>query len=537
MTRILLVAAENGAIPGAKVGGMGDVIRDLPPALAEAGSDAQVVMPGYGCLARKTGAQWQQSLSVPFGGKSETVELSVLTDEQEMKTWLLDHPLFYQGGEGVIYSQDDPYRPFAGDAHKFALFCAAVAQGMICGAIDWPDVLHLHDWHAALVALLRQYDPLYQQLKELPCVYTIHNLSLQGIRPLQHDSSALAAWFPELFHLMTSDQLASVADPRYGNCMNPMRVGIVLSDRVHLVSPSYAEEVMHSSLPNQGFFGGEGLEYDLRVKAREGNLVGILNGCVYQDKSSVSGEFSELLEAAENAVLGWMGTQASVATVHQIALTRIQQLWRKLVCNQAPDIVLTSIGRLTDQKVLILRQRQRQPDGRILLESMLCRLKQERPRAVMIVLGSGDPEISREFREVAGRQDNLLFLNGYNEELSSRIYAQGDLFLMPSSFEPCGISQMLAMRAGQLCLVHGIGGLKDTVEEGKTGFVFSGENLAEQGVSLERVLERALSSFGTELWQRMRQNAYKQRFEWSTVVERYLSELYQIPQSVQVLHC
>src|SRR6056300_946863 len=134
-------------------------------------------------------------------------------------------------------------------------------------------------------------------------------------------------------------------------------------------------------------------------------------------------------------------------------------------------MLFTSVGRLTDQKVLLLRQTMH--NGKSLLDNLLLQIK---GRARLVLLGSGDPLLEQFLLEVAGRHSNFIFLRGFSIGLSECLYRAGDLFLMPSSFEPCGISQMLAMRAGQPCLVHAVGGLLDTVTDGSDGFVFSGDN-------------------------------------------------------------
>ncbi len=136
-------------------------------------------------------------------------------------------------------------------------------------------MIHLHDWHAALLLVLRRYHPAYQRLQQIHCAYTIHNLALQGIRPLLGHASSLAAWYPGLAY-----ESAVLADPRWSNCINLMAVGIRLADAVHAVSPSYAEEILRpSAVTAHGYYVGEGLEIDLRKTQAEGRVFGILDGC------------------------------------------------------------------------------------------------------------------------------------------------------------------------------------------------------------------------------------------------------------------
>ncbi|MGW7678170.1 glycogen synthase [Shewanella sp. S23-S33] len=533
--RILMVAAENGALAGAKVGGMADVIRDLPAALAGVDLCADVIMPSYGFLtAVANQPQDLGELTVAFGGRLERVHVFAMPHSHvpEAMIYLLEHAL-WQSVPGQIYSQGSAERPFADDATKFAFLCASVATALVTGRVPMPTVLHLHDWHAGCLAMLRAFVPEFSALKEIECVFSIHNLALQGIRPLSQDSSSFAAWFPELFATLTQGQKQLITDPRYPYCVNPMRMGIVLSDKVHLVSPSYVKEVLQPSKPEAGFFGGEGLEQDLQAKANDGKVVGILNGCVYSSVSDLPAkppariqvpEFKQLLSAVEAALVQWQGHQTQVSGVDMIAFARTQAHWRQAMAEQVPSLLLTSVGRLTDQKVLLLRHQL--PSGLSVLETLLKALKQTKPTALLILLGSGDASIAKSFQALGAKYDNLLFLQGYNEALSEALYQHGDLFLMPSSFEPCGISQMLAMRAGQPCLVHSVGGLKDTVEDGVNGFAFNGNSLNEQAEAFLQRLMQAIACFEGKTWSQVRAAAMAQRFDWHSIAEQYRQQLY-----------
>lgn len=516
-THILMLAAENDALPGGKVGGIGDVIRDLPPALAARGCTVTVMTPAYGRFAELPGAERLATLEVGFGGSASHVELyqvPVVGSPPQIRHWVLDHPLFEVCGEGRIYCDDPPTRPFARDATKFALFCAAAAELILQARIERPDVIHLHDWHAALLLLLRRYHPAYRTLRAVRCVFTIHNLALQGVRPLGGDPSSLNAWFPGL-HV----EHAVVADPRWPECINPMAVGIRLSDAVHAVSPSYAEEILRpSAVEARGYYGGEGLEGDLTDARAAGRLYGILNGCDYPETVATAPDWPELGRLLRRQLLNWAGNEPNLHPAHFVALERLAH-WP----TRRPDTVLTSIGRLTEQKCRLLRQPDRH--GRPALEGVLERLGEN---GLYILLGSGDPEYERFFTATAGRHANLLFLRGYSDAVSRALYASGDLFLMPSSFEPCGIGQMLAMRAGQPCLVHQVGGLRDTVQHEVDGFGFDGTNLTEQAEHLVAALDRALTLRRTDpsRWQAIKHAATDARFLWNDSVEQYLEHLY-----------
>ncbi|WP_372761937.1 glycosyltransferase, partial [Pseudoalteromonas sp.] len=185
--------------------------------------------------------------------------------------------------------------------------------------------------------------------------------------------------------------------------------------------------------------------------------------------------------------------------------------------------LVTSVGRLTEQKVLLLCQQQ----GTELTIDVVCRIiKAFDGRFIM--LGSGDSRLERIFVQAMARHDNFLFLQGYAQALGDAMYQLGDLFLMPSSFEPCGISQMLAMRAGQPCLVHHVGGLKDTVEHQVNGFSFAGDTLHAQASALTNCLRDTLilKQQQPREWQTIKTQASNARFTWSQVVTDYINYLY-----------
>jgi starch synthase len=519
---IVMAAAENGAIEGGKVGGIGDVVRDIPLALADAGHTVQVVCPAYGLFCKRPAATLKDELSVTFAGKSEVVQVFSYTSvHTKVKYWVLEHPIFALGGIGAIYCNDPDNRPFATDAIKFALFSAAVAEAVIQNVFSTVDVLHLHDWHAALIAVLAKYNPRYDALNSSRIVYTIHNLALQGVRPFKDDESSLAGWFPELDY-----SPIDIADPRADNCINPMRAGINLSDRVHAVSPSYAKEILVPSCVEKGYFGGEGLEQDLQKAALEERLHGILNGCEYPDtkaktkiRAKTKGSRAQMIQGFESQLIEWLGNKPVADSALIIALHRLTQFQARPELENA--MLVTSVGRLTQQKVSLLKQIL--PSGKSALQELLTTLGEN---GLFIVLGSGDSDNQQFLTKTASRNSNFLYLQGFSEQIADALYESGDLFLMPSSFEPCGISQMVAMRAGQPCLVHSIGGLSDTVIDNKNGFSFNGNSMQEQAENMVQRFTEVLKIRKLKKWKTIGQQAAKERFLWSNAAKQYTSLLY-----------
>ena len=510
---VLMVAAENDALPNAKVGGVADVLRDCPRALVEQGLTVDVVIPDYG-FSHVERVELG-CVDVLFSGAIHQVQVwQVYVDNHQTRQLILSHPLFSQHN-GAVYCNDEDDRPFATDATKFALFNACVCEALLQGVITRPDVLHLHDWHSACVAVLLKFDDRFASLSTLRTIFTVHNIALQGIRPFKGDDSSLEAWFPALSY---NGEL--LCDPRYPHCFNPMRSAINLVDKIHLVSPSYAQEVMNASNPEKGYFGGEGLEHDLQNAKVANKVVGILNGCEYPTyKEPLNSTLSELYSQIETALFSWMCKHANLQSSYYIAHQRLQQF----IKNPVSGPLVTSVGRLTDQKALLLRQPYK---NKLVLDQLCQQLNVRQGR--MIIIGSGDPILESTITAAMARNSNLLFLKGYGNDVGDLLYEIGDLFLMPSSFEPCGISQMLAMRAGQPCLVNQVGGLIDTVKDRKNGFSFCGNSLKEQSEALISCFENALllREQQSTLWNEIVSNAKATRFSWSQVAKDYISKLY-----------
>ena len=520
---ILMVAAENGALAGGKVGGLADVIGEVPTALVRKGSSVSVVTPSYGFLHRRNASSGVGMLSFGFYGADHHATLHAVQPAsgpgEGVRHYVIDHPIFAPRSEDAqsngIYCIDSAEAPFATDATRFAFFGAAVAEGLKQRAFGAVDVLHLHDWHAAFLMMLRRYSSAYRVLGGMRCVFSIHNLALQGIRPFEGSSSSLAAWYPHL-----APPRHEISDPRWPNCVNPMAVGIRLADAVHTVSPSYAKEILRPSDPPR-FFGGEGLESDLKAARAQGRLFGILNGCSYPSERRPGAlSFKDLCSLLKETVLSWAGRTPALASAHFVAHSRLAD------CGALPDrpvTVLTAVTRVVEQKLYLLKA-----SGSKGPQALHALLEALGPRGLFILLGTGDAAYEQFLLETGARFRNFIFLNGYSDQAARALYANGDLFIMPSSFEPCGISQMLAMRDGQPCVVHRAGGLKDTVTHGVNGFCFEGGTVAEQVDNFVSVCLQAmeLQQAQAERWQGIRRNAAAARFSWDDSAAAYLAQLY-----------
>lgn len=525
--QVLFVAAENDALPGAKVGGIGDVLRDLPAALARDGVDVSVVLPSYGVLHQRSAASHIDTVAVRFGHGEHAVDVYALdavygSELAHARQFVLHCDDFAPCGLGQVYCDDPDNAPFATDATKYALFGAAVAEVLSAGHFGRADILHLHDWHAAFVSVLITADERYRDWRDRQRVFSIHNLALQGVRPFDGHPSSLAAWYPWL-----PEQPSALADPRWRDCFNPMAAGIRLAHRVHTVSPTYAEEVQQENDVGRGFHGGEGLHHDLARAAEQGRLFGILNGIDYPDGASSRADQNVDLDASWAAWMSTIATELELAIASDDTVRSVDWLAHRRACEwrelPRPPHTLTSIGRLVEQKAAILLATL--DDGRSALEHLL---HEHQDHLRLILIGSGDKTLEAQCRQIAARCPNLLFINRYAAKLANLAYHEGDLFLMPSSFEPCGISQMMAMRAGQPCLVHAVGGLVDTVRDGDSGFHFRGDSIVAQAQSmLQRVRDIIqLRNTSPSAWAAVGATAQSQRFDWAVASERYRSELY-----------
>ena len=523
---ILMVAAENDGIARCKVGGIGDVIRDIPAALADQGCRTSIVTPSYGFLHELDGSTRVAVINFSFAGHLSQASLYRVRPRTAAAGrsvhYVIDHPAFlhYNAEKELydIYSNDPAGRPFATDATKFACFCAAVAAAVKENLFGSLDVLHLHDWHAAFLLLLRKYDPSCAALKTLRTVYTIHNLALQGVRPLSGDRSSLESWYPDIS--FGAEIPGELRDPRWIDCINPMAIGIRLADTVHTVSPTYAHEILEPSRPPQ-FFGGEGLDGDLQRAMAEGRMHGILNGCEYPDIRPVRRSVSELIHLMKTENARWAARRSDLSFADFVAFQRLEKLE---AARSKSTFIATSISRVVDQKMLLLKAPG--SDGVSGLEKIL---KAIGPKGLYILLGTGDRETEGFLTETAALHSNFIFLNSYSNKTAEALYASGDLFLMPSSFEPCGIGQMLAMRDGQPCLVHRTGGLRDTVWPGVNGFGFEGATLQKQVDAMDAALKEALQLRATEpeKWQTVCNAAAAARFLWADSAKQYIEKLYQ----------
>ena len=470
--RVLHAAAE--LFPWVKTGGLGDVVAALPPALAEIGIDVRLVLPGFTALLDALPLTEITRVRTPFAIERVRIALAELPDSS-VRAYLVDHPAFYDR-PGSPYA-DPQGRDWPDNHRRFALLgwaAAALAQGIDPG---WrPDTLHAHDWHAGLA-------PAYLRATGIaaPSVFTVHNLAYQGF--------FAAAVFGDL--ALPPDFFSIDGVEFYGG-VSFLKSGLFYADRLTTVSPTYAREIQTPAF-------GQGLDGLLRSRA--GVLSGILNGV---DPAIWSPENDALLPLQYGPDEAAAGKAAAKAA-----------LQRRLGLAAEPDALLFgAVTRLAAQK------------GFDLLLAALPELIADGTQ--LALLGSGDADLEAGFAAAAAAspgQVGVVF--GYDEALSHLIMAGADVVLVPSRFEPCGLTQLYALRYGALPLVRRTGGLADTVvdanavtlaEGSATGFVFEGETRD----ALLEAAQRAVELYADRAsWQRVMRQAMRQDFSWNAAARQY----------------
>ena len=475
--RVLFVASE--AHPLIKTGGLGDVCGALPAALRARGCDVRVLLPAYrDAVAHAGELKPVARLELPRLAAPVTLLEGVLPGTR-VKFWLVHFPPAYdRPGNPYLNAHGHAWHD---NAARFALLArAAVLVALGRAGLAWrPDIVHCHDWQAGLApALLAQESP------RPATVFTVHNLSYQGLFP--HETFAALDLPPRLWSheaLEFHGQLAFI------------KGGLVFADRLTAVSPTYAREIR---TPEHG----HGLEGLLRHRAKY--LKGILNGI--DDKIWNPARDMHLAKRYSARHLG-------AKAANKAAL----QLEFGLPDDPAVPLI-GMVGRLVHQK------------GVDLVLDALPRLM-EMPLQ-LAVLGTGDAGYETALRAAAARYPGRLAVRiGYDEALAHRVEGGGDMFLMPSRFEPCGLSQLYSLRYGTVPIVRRVGGLADTVVDATprnlkagaaTGLVFD----APEPRALAAAVERALALYrDRRAWNRLARAGMRRDFSWRHSAAEYL-ELY-----------
>lgn len=467
MEKVLFVAAE--AIPFAKTGGLGEVVGSLPHALKKQKLDVGVMIPKYGLIPEEMKQEMTHltDFTVNLGWRSQYAGIDYL-EYKGIPFYFLDNEFYFK--RGGIYGYYD-------EAERFVFFCRAVLESL--PHLDFqPQVLHCHDWHTGMIPLflksLYSGNEYYERIKT---VFTIHNLKYQGI---------YTHWI--LHNLLSlGDEYFNNEKLEYYGQVNLMKGGIVYSDSLTTVSPTYAQEIKYS-------YYGEGL--DGVLNKYDHKLSGILNGI----------DYDEYNPRTDSYIYSRYYSSPDTKSKNK---TKLQEDLQLPVQNNIP--LLGMVTRLTEQKGL---------DLLIHIMEELMGLNVQ-----VVILGTGEHKYENILTDMAGRHsDKLKVLKTFDEVMAHKIYAASDIFLMPSKFEPCGISQMMALRYGTPPIVRETGGLKDTIRnfnmetmEGN-GFTFDNYNAHDFLFTIKKALELYDNK---EVWSIIVKNALQSDNSWDKSAKDY----------------
>ena len=473
--KILFAASE--CVPFIKTGGLADVVGALAPVLARKGHDVRVILPLYTAIPDKYTDAMRHlvDFEIDLGWRKQYCGIEVL--EQDGVTFYFVDNKYYFGRSYIYGLGGDEYE-------RYGFFCRGVLNALpLIGFI--PDIIHANDWQTGMIpALLKiQYAhlPDYANIKT---VYTIHNLQYQGVFGIDQ--------FKDVFGL--GDSIFTADKIEHFGTANCMKAGIVYADEITTVSPSYAEEI-------QTAYYGERLDGLLRAK-RE-HLSGVLNGIDVDDYNPATDK-----QIAFNYSLEDMRGKAADK----------KALQEQLGLEVRPDVpVIGMVGRLSNQK------------GLDLVDYIIGELMEEDIQ--LVVLGMGDAKYFNLFSWAEQQyQGRVAARFQMDIQLSHRIYAGADIFLMPSQFEPCGLSQMIALRYGTIPVVRETGGLRDTVlsyneaNGAGNGFTFFNYNAHDMLYTIRRAVWFYQNR--PDVWQTLQTRGMEGDYSWNNSAETYLS-LYQ----------
>ncbi len=472
--KILFMTAEM--VPFAKTGGVSEVAYALPRALHALGHDVRVAMPRYGRIdPSKFGLRpLLSNLAIPIDDHSEPVSILTTEVDGDLPVYFIDSQKYF--GRENLYGYPD-------DGERFVFYSRSATE--MLKALEWkPDIIHLNDWHTAIVAnwlkTIYKEDPFFRNVSS---VYTIHNLAYQGI----------FGWrILEIAGVEEYNFMYPHID-EFPNVVALMAHGILFADTISTVSETYAREILTPEY-------GEKLH--TLLDDRKGRVHGILNGVDYQTMNPTTDPYLPQKYGMESL---------DKKVANKLAFQKEANL---PVDANVP--LLASISRLTSQKGFDIL-------GEVIDGLMDLPLQ-------LVIMGTGDQYYHEMLSRIARRHPSkvAVFLT-FNTALAQRIYGASDLFLMPSRFEPCGSSQMIAMRYGSVPIVHSTGGLADTVRDfdprSREGNGFTFEKYS--GMMLFSSIVRALETYKyRDSWRGLMEAGMRADYSWSATARKYL-DLYQ----------
>lgn len=472
MLKILFAAAE--AVPFVKTGGLADVAFALPKELRKLGMDVRIVLPKYKNIPEefKINMALLKEINVPVGWRNQYCGIQYL-EYEGVPCYFIDNEYYFK--RDGIYG-------FCDDGERFAYFDRAVLE--MLAHIDFqPNILHCNDWHTGMIMpLLQEHFRQNPSYKDIKTIFTIHNLKYQGVFP--------GEILGELLNL--GSEYFDVNKLEFYGGVSFMKGGINYADVVTTVSESYAQEIQSPDY---------GEKLDGLLKERNQSLYGIVNGIDYD------------IFNPQNDPHIYANYSADTIETKELNKQKLQEL---LGLPQKKDVPLIGmVSRIDHMKGFELLFQ--------VMEELLSKELQ------IVVLGTGDPYYENKLKEQAYRYpDKLAVKIMFSSDAAQKIYAGCDMFLMPSIFEPCGLSQLIALRYGTIPIVRETGGLKDTVKsyneyngEGN-GFSFNSCNANDMLYTINRALEFYQNK---DVWKKIVSNAMQGEYSWNRSAHMY-QELY-----------
>lgn len=484
-----ILFATSEAHPLIKTGGLADVSGSLPKAMSQLGHNVRLIMPAYQAVLDKYPEQ-QLLAHFAVGGAGRLLNvrvLSVQVPEVGTEVLLLDIPELFQRPGNPYIAHDG--KDWWDNGERFAVFSRAVAEvAMDRVGLNWrANAVHVNDWQTGLVAAF-----LSEEAQRPRTIFTIHNMAYAGYFPKSLFDSM---WMPL--------QWWTAEGVEYYGQISMLKAGIMYSDWVTTVSPTYAQEICTTEY-------AYGFAKIMQQRRAEGRLVGILNGIDTEQWNPQTDPYIKF---------NYSVTSGRVSQKKRNKAALLEQLGATQIELRQTEPLIGFIGRLVTQK------------GVDLITQVIPELL-EKQALNFVLVGAGEEHYENAFRELAQTYPDRVFVHiGYSEALAHQVEAGADMFLMPSRFEPCGLNQMYSLAYGTPPIVHYTGGLIDTVinasdenvaNKTATGFVFYEPTVH----ALRSTIEHALFLYSKpRTWQQIQKNGMSHNFDWQQSAQKYIQLL------------
>jgi starch synthase len=469
--------------PFAKTGGLGDVTGSFPKALKAANQEIRVIMPKFKSINERKYVLREvirlKDIPVTINDVTRTINVkSAFLPDSKVQIYFVEIPEFF--GRSGLYTDSGTGKDFPDNAERFAYFCKGALETL--KILSWrPDIIHCNDWQTALTPYYLK--TIYKDddfLQDIKTIFTIHNFSYQGI--FKKNVAPSLDIQPE--------EIDEKGSFEHNDQLNLLKGAILYSDKITTVSETYAKEI--STKKEFGY----GLESVLQKKSKA--FSGILNGVDYTVWSPSVDKLIPFKYSEEDLEGKAQNKQALLARVN--------------LQYQEDVPVIGMISRVVEQK------------GFSLLVDAMSQLMELNVQ--LVILGTGDKKIEKQILSLQKKYSKKISLNqAFDETLAHMIEAGSDIFLMPSSYEPCGMNQMYSLRYGTIPIVYNIGGLAETITEYDAekkkgnGFVFD----KYTGKDMIRAIKRTLKLYKkTELWKELQLSAMQENFSWDRSAQNYL---------------